>query len=66
MDFENLVESEKFLMVFGSPFKSMCKLVTLKSGVLILAILDVIVGVINFIGAIIFVVMMANNNTYPI
>jgi hypothetical protein len=56
MDFQTQVESEKFLGILGPPYKSLCNLMTLKNGVILLGILDLIVGVFNlivFIGAVI-------------
>ena len=60
MDIQNQVENEKFLMVFGSPFKSMCSLITLKSGIIIIGVLDIIMGILNFIGVIGLVILMIN------
>lgn len=45
MDIQSGIENEKFLYLCGSPYKSMCKILTLKSGVLIIGILDVIIGI---------------------
>ena len=56
MDIQSEVENERFLILFGAPYKSMCKLVTLKSGVIIIAIYDLIVGVLAFIEAIMYLI----------
>lgn len=49
MDIRSSVENEKYLFCFGSPFKSVCKVLSLKSGILIIAIFDIIFGVYYFI-----------------
>lgn len=64
MEFRNEVEREMFLGVFGSPFKSMCKLITLKSGVIIIGIYDICIGVICFIFAVIEFLAIINGIVY--
>jgi hypothetical protein len=47
MELFNSADDEKFLYVFGSPFKSFCKCLSLRSGVLALAIIDLVIGTFN-------------------
>jgi hypothetical protein len=47
METYNSVEDEKFLYVFGAPYKNFCKCFSLRSGVLLLAIIDLIIGTFN-------------------
>lgn len=60
MDIQSEVEGERFLSVLCTPFKSMCKLITLKSGVIIIAIADIIIGILNFIEAVMYLIWMLN------
>jgi hypothetical protein len=50
MDIRSEVENEKFLRVCGRPYKGVCNCLTLRSGVITVAVLDMILAVINFIG----------------
>jgi hypothetical protein len=48
MDLRSEVESHQFLWYFGKPFKEMCcNLFSLKTGVTIIAIIDIVVGVLR-------------------
>ena len=63
MYFQNQVENEKFLMIFGSPFKSMCcSLFTLKSGVIIVGVIDVMLGIASVTGAVALITIMIGGN----
>jgi hypothetical protein len=64
MDIQSEVENEKFLTVFGSPYKSMCNLFTLKSGVIVIGIFDVIIGVINFIALVMEIIFLTHSLNY--
>jgi hypothetical protein len=55
MDIINEVENEKFLGVFGKPFKGVFNCMTLKSGVVAIAILDAFMGLIGLINLILSV-----------
>ncbi|OMJ69555.1 hypothetical protein SteCoe_32697 [Stentor coeruleus] len=48
MDIQSEAESHKFLIIFGPPFRSFCKFMTLKTGVILIATLDIFMGVISF------------------
>ncbi|OMJ69554.1 hypothetical protein SteCoe_32696 [Stentor coeruleus] len=53
MDIENEVEKHEFLYYFGPPYKTMCNFMTLKTGVILIAITDIILslyGLIEMIG----------------
>ncbi|OMJ69553.1 hypothetical protein SteCoe_32695 [Stentor coeruleus] len=39
----------KFLYILGGPYKSLCKILTLKSGVLLISVIDIIFGIVCFI-----------------
>ena len=47
MELYKSADDEKFLYVFGSPYKSFCKCLSLRSGVLALTIIDLIIGTFN-------------------
>lgn len=64
MELQSAVENEKFMMIFGSPFKSCGILMTLKSGVILMCISDLIIGVINFIFFIIAMIEFFNWGYY--
>jgi hypothetical protein len=49
MDFQTHVENERFLLLFGPPYKSVCNYMTLKTGVIFLSICDLMIGVMNLI-----------------
>lgn len=49
MDIQDALENEKFLIVFGSPMKTVCNKLTLRSGVLIISALDIMISVFYFI-----------------
>lgn len=49
MELQSAVEYEKFMGIFGSPFKSFGVLMTLKSGVIFVAICDLVLAVYEFI-----------------
>ena len=67
MDFQNQVENEKFLKVCGSPYKSMCcSLITLRSGVIIIGIIDIIIGILYFIDLIQFVTILITHGVFYI
>ncbi|OMJ87065.1 hypothetical protein SteCoe_11308 [Stentor coeruleus] len=49
MDIQDALENEKFLIVFGSPMKTICNKLSLRSGVLIISSLDIMISVFSFI-----------------
>ena len=57
MELQSAVEYEKFMGIFGSPFKSFGVLMTLKSGVIFVAICDLAFAVFEFIKGIMLVVV---------
>ncbi|OMJ65389.1 hypothetical protein SteCoe_38315 [Stentor coeruleus] len=64
MDIQSEVENERFLIVCGGPYKGVCRLLTLKAGVVILAIADIVSGVAAFIIMAITLVQISVGNYF--
>lgn len=65
MEFQSDVENQKFMKYFGSPYKSFCNLMTLRSGVVFMCICNIISSVFNLISMIILIFVSVNfNYTY--
>jgi hypothetical protein len=62
MDIQSEVESHKFLMIFGPPLRSLCKFMTLKTGVILIAALDIFIGIIQLIFAVVFIVKISSDS----
>ncbi|OMJ73522.1 hypothetical protein SteCoe_27783 [Stentor coeruleus] len=45
MDLQDTIERKKFLLIFGAPYKSFLGILTLKSAIISIAILDILIGV---------------------
>jgi hypothetical protein len=59
MDITNEVENKKFLGVFGRPFMQICYILTLKSGVIIVAAIDIFLAVVGLMALISFLFEMS-------
>ena len=61
MDLSIQTENQNFLLICGPPYKGVCKLMTLKSAVIILGTFDVAIGVIGFIRFIMDIIFLSRN-----
>ena len=61
MDLSIQTENQNFLLICGPPYKGVCKLMTLKSAVIILGTFDVAIGVIGFIRIIMDIIFLSRN-----
>lgn len=59
-------ENEKFVRVFGSPFKSFCGIISLKYGVIIIAGFDLMYGVLGFVQVISSIVTVFSSDDHKV
>jgi hypothetical protein len=64
MDIQSEVENERFLIVCGPPYKGVCKLMTLKAGVVFLAIADIVCGTAAFIISVVNIIKIFTSNYF--
>lgn len=53
----------KFFYILGGPYKSLCKILTLKSGVLLISVIDIIFGVVCFVYTIVRIVEVISQSS---
>lgn len=64
MDIQSEVENERFLIICGAPYKGVCKLMTLKAGVVFLAIADIVFGTAAFIISVVNLIQIFSSNYF--